>query len=142
MNRSTAMRVLLLCSFAATLLTGCSHDPIVRKEKYFSSGEKYFSVGKYREAMIQYGNAIQIDSRFVRAHAQLAQTLLKLGDNNRAFQELNRTVELDPDNSRARTDLANLLMIVRNPDGSLVPDTMHQVKTQLDWLNKNQSGNP
>ena len=142
MNRSTAIRVLLLCSFVAGLLTGCSHDPNVRKEKYFSSGEKYFSVGKYREAMIQYSNAIQIDSHFVRAHAQLAQTLLKLGDNNRAFQELNRTVELDPNNSRARTDLANLLMTVRNPDGSLVPDTMQQAKTQLDWLNKNQSGNP
>lgn len=137
MNRSTAVRVLLLCSVLAPFFTGCSRDPNVRKQKYFSSGENYFALGKYREAMIQYANAIQIDPRFVRAHAKLAQALLKLGDNNRAFQELNRTVELDPDNAVARTDLANLLITVRSPEGSLVPEIMQQAKVQLDWLSKN-----
>lgn len=137
MNRSTAVRVLLLCSVLAPFLTGCSRDPNVRKQKYFSSGENYFALGKYREAMIQYANAIQIDPRFVRAHAKLAQALLKLGDNNRAFQELNRTVELDPDNAVARTDLANLLITVRSPEGSLVPEIMQQAKVQLDWLSTN-----
>lgn len=138
MNRPAAVRVLLFCAFLSGFLTACSRDPNVRKQRYFNSGENYFSRGKYREAMIQYANAIQIDPRFVNAHAKLAQALLKLGDNNRAFQELNRTVELDPDNSRARTDLANVLMAVRNPDGSLVPDAMRQAKMQLDWLSKNQ----
>ena len=39
---------------------------------------------------------------------------------NRAFQELTRTVELAPDNYRAHTDLANLLVPSRNPDGTPV----------------------
>lgn len=142
MNRSAAICFLLLCYCLTAFLTACSRDPNVRKQKYFSSGEKYFFAGKYHEALIQYANAIQIDPRFAPAHAKLAQSLLKLGDNNRAFQELNRTVELDPDNSRARTDLANLLMTVRNPDGSLVPDIMQQAKAQIDWLDKNQPNNP
>src|SRR5437660_1599008 len=64
--------------------------------------------------IFQYSNAIQIDSRFAQAHYQLSQTYLKLGDTNRAFQELDRTVELAPDNYRARTDLSNLLVTVRN----------------------------
>ena len=44
-----------------------------------------------------------------------------MGDTRRAFPELSRTVELAPDNYRAHTDLANLLVTVRNPDGSPRP---------------------
>ena len=114
----------------------------MRKQKYLDSGEKYFAEGKYREAAIQYSNAIQIDSRFAQAHYELSQTYLKLGDSNRAFQELNRTVDLAPDNYRAHTDLANLLDTARNPDGSPVQDTLKQAKTHLDILREKQPNNP
>ena len=124
------------------MFTGCSRDPNVRKQKYLDSGEKYAAEGKYREASIQYLNAIQIDSRFAQAHYDLSQAYLKLGDTNRAFQELNRTVELAPDNYRAHTDLANLLVTVRNPDGTPVQDTLKQAKTHLDILREKQPNNP
>jgi len=134
MNRSVAVRLLLACSVLAATFTGCSRDPNVRKQKYFASGEKYFAEGKYREAEIQYRNAIQVDPRFVQAHYQLGQSYLKLRDSTRAFQELNRSVELAPDNYRAHTDLANLLVTVRNPDGTPVQDILKQAKTHLDIL--------
>ena len=134
MSRSVSVRLLLACALMAVTFTGCSRDPNVRKQKYFDSGEKYFAAGKYREAAIQYSNAIQIDSRFAQAHSQLAQAYLKLGDTNRAFQELNRSVELDPTNYRAHTDMANLLVTVRNPDGSPMPEYLKQAKTHLDIL--------
>lgn len=142
MSRSVAVRLLLGCSLLASLLTGCSRDPNVRKQKYFDSGGKYYADGKYREAIIQYSNAVQIDSRFAAAHYQLAQAYLKTGDSNRAFQELTRTVELAPDNYRARTDLANLLVTVRNPDGTPVLDALKQAKTHLDVLRDKAPNNP
>jgi len=143
MSRSVSFRLLLSCSLlVAATFTGCSHDPNVRKQKYFESGEKYFAEGKYREAEIQYRNAIQLDSRFAQAHYQLSQAYLKLRDTNRAFQELNRSVDLAPDNYRAHTDLANLLVTVRNPDGSPVPDTLKQAKVHLDILKDKQPKNP
>jgi tetratricopeptide (TPR) repeat protein len=142
MSRSVSVRLLLACSLLLVAFTGCSRDPNVRKQKYFESGEKYFAEGKYREAEIQYRNAIQVDSRFAQAHYQLSQAYLKLGDSNRAFQELNRTVELAPDNYRAHTDLANLLVTVRNPDGSTVPDTLKQAKVHLDILRDKQPNSP
>lgn len=137
MSRSAVVRLLAVCC-PLIVLAGCTRDPNVRKQKYFDSGEKYFAEGKYREAAIQYSNAIQIDSRYAQAHYQLSQVYLKTGDQNRAFQELSRTVELAPDNYRARTDLANLLVTVRNPDGSPVQDALHQAKTHLDYLRQNQ----
>ncbi len=142
MSRSVSVRLLLACSLLLVAFTGCSRDPNVRKQKYFESGEKYFAEGKYREAEIQYRNAIQVDSRFAQAHYQLSQAYLKLGDSNRAFQELNRAVELAPDNYRAHTDLANLLVTVRNPDGSTVPDTLKQAKVHLDILRDKQPNSP
>jgi cellulose synthase operon protein C len=144
MSRSPAFRVLLPCTLIAILFTfaACTRDPNVRKQKYFDSGEKYYADGKYREAAIQYSNAIQIDARFSQAHYQLGQSYLKLGDSNRAFQELSRTVELDPDNYRARIDIANLLVTVRNPDGSANQDALKQAKTNLDVLKDKQPNNP
>ena len=142
MSRSVGLRLLLCCCVLSLPLTGCSRDPNVRKQKYFASGEKYFAEAKYREAAIQYANAVQIDPRFAQAHSQLAQTYLKLGDSSRAFQELNRAVELAPDNYRAHTDLANLLVSVRNPDGSPVSDTLKQAKGHLDLLTQEQPNNP
>ena len=142
MSRSIALRLLLLCCVIAALFTGCSRDPNVRKQKYFDSGEKYFAESKYREAVIQYLNAVQIDPRFAQAHYQLSQAYLKLGDKNHAFQELNRTVELAPDNYHAQADLADLLSGVRNPDGSVVQDALKQAKTHLDLLREKQPNTP
>ncbi len=142
MSRWLNVRLLFTCFLLAALFTGCTRDPNVRKQKYFDSGEKYFAEGKYREAAIQYSNAVQIDSRFAQAHYKLSQAYLKLGDSNRAFQELTRTVELAPDTYRAHTDLANLLVTVRNPDGSPVQDSLKQAKTHLDLLREKQPNNP
>jgi cellulose synthase operon protein C len=126
----------------AALLTSCTRDPNLRKQKYFDSGERYFAEGKYHEAAIQYSNATQIDPRFVQAHYALSRTYLKLGDSTRAFQELSRTVELSPDNYTAHTDLANLLVTFRNPDGSPNSDAFSQAKLHLDILRDKQPNAP
>ncbi|HEX8813236.1 MAG TPA: tetratricopeptide repeat protein, partial [Terracidiphilus sp.] len=134
MRRSASIHFLLACSLLAATFTGCSRDPNVRKQKYFESGDKYFAEGKYREAEIQYRNALQLDSRFAQAHYQLGETYLKMGDSNRAYLELNQAVQYDPANYGALTDLANLLVTVRNPDGTPVQDTLAQAKAHLDIL--------
>src|ERR1700677_294418 len=127
MSRSGfALLPIIIVLAIASLLTGCSRDPNVRKQKYLESGDRYFAKGKYREAAIQYSNALQVDPRFAAAHYQLGETYLKLSDSQRAFQELSRTVDLAPDNYHAHVDLANLLITARNPDGSVNEEYMKQ----------------
>jgi tetratricopeptide (TPR) repeat protein len=142
MSRSGVVRLSVIVFAIASLLTGCSHDPNVRKQKYLESGDRYFAKGKYREAAIQYANALQVDTRFAAAHYQLGETYLKLGDSQRAFQELSRSVDLAPDNYRAHIDLANLLVTARNPDGSANEEYMKQAKIHLDLLSEKQPQNP
>ena len=91
-------------------LTGCSRDPNVHKQKYLESGQRYFDRGQYREAEIQFQNAIQVDSHFTEAHYQLAQTALKLEQWQIASQELVTTIQLNPEKYEAHIDLTNLLL--------------------------------
>src|SRR5579885_956143 len=88
----------------------CSRDPNVKKQKYFESGNRYFEKGKYREAAIQYSNAIQVDPKFGSAHYKLAQSYLHMQAWANAYRELRRTVDLDPGNGKAQLDLGSMLL--------------------------------
>ena len=142
MRRSVPMPLLLSCTLFAAFLTGCTLDKNVRKQKYYESGEKYFSEGKFAEAAIQYSNAVLVDSNFAQAHSQLGEVYLKLGDRNRAYQELSKAVGNGREDYRAYIDLANLLIAVRNPDGSPDKTSFSLAKTYLDRLRENQPKNP
>jgi cellulose synthase operon protein C len=133
MIRTRALRLLVLCSLIAVLFTGCSRDPNVRKQKYFESGERYFNKGKFREAAIQYANAVQVDPRYGDAHYQLGKTYLSLHDWNRAYLELSRAVELVPDNYPAHVDIANLLITFRQ---------LKDAQPHLDILRDKQPNDP
>src|ERR1700687_509258 len=133
MRRSSISRLVLALGLIATVFVGCSRDPNVRKQKYFESGQRYFEKGQYREAAIQYKNAVQIDSTYGKAHYGLAQALLKLQQWTPAYQELARTLELQPDNYQARIDLANLLIAGRD---------FKQAQEQTDQLLQKQPNNP
>jgi cellulose synthase operon protein C len=126
-----SFRLLVLLCLA--LLAACSRDPNVRKQKYFESGQRYFEKGKYREAAIQFGNAVQVDPHYAQAHYQLAQTYLRLQDWSRAYQELTRTIDVDPKNTRAHLDIANLLIA-----GRQFPDALHH----LDVVQGIEPANP
>ncbi len=102
---------------AASLgLSGCKHDPNKQKQKYLESGKRYESDGKLREAVIQFSNALKVDKNFAPAHYELAKTYIQLGSIVAAYQELQRTVTLNPANLQARLDLGNMLLAGGVPD--------------------------
>ena len=95
---------------ALALLSGCHRDPDVAKQKYLDSGKHYSAQGKWREAAIQFQNAIKIDRNFPEAHFEMAQVYLHMGQFRQAYAELQKTVDLDPTNFTARIAMANLLL--------------------------------
>src|SRR5580698_5478263 len=108
MIRTASRFTVLIC--VPLFFIGCSRDPNVRKQKYLESGERYFAKAQFTAASIQFRNALQVDPQFAAAHYQLARTYLKVREWDNAFQELQRTIELEPQNFPARLDLANLLL--------------------------------
>ena len=127
-------RLSLILALIACSLVACTRDPNVRKQKYFESGQRYFERGKYQEAAIQFNNAIQTDPRFAQAHYQLALTYSRLHQWSRAFQELSRVLELQPNNYKAHIDIANLL---------IANQEFKQAKEQhLDLVTEQDPNNP
>jgi tetratricopeptide (TPR) repeat protein len=121
-----------VCLLAA-MVTGCSRDPNVRKQKYLESGQRYYDKGRYREAEIQFENAIQIDDRFTDAHYKMALTEMKLQQWARAYQELSTTIQLQPDQYAAHLDLANLLILGHR---------FSEAKEHLDLVAPKEPSNP
>lgn len=133
MRFSSSRHLILTLALIATLLSACSRDPNVRKQKYFQSGQRYFEKGKYREAAIEFTNAVKIDPGYADAHLQLAESYLQLQQGGRAYQEFTRTVELQPENYRARIEMANLLIISHN---------LQQAQEQTDLLLQKRPNDP
>lgn len=103
-------------SLALVLTAGCSRDPNVRKQKYLQSGKRYEESGKYKEASIQFLNALKVDKNFADAHYELAKTYLKMGNGMPAYAQLMQTVDLAPANLPARIDLGNIYLAGGKPD--------------------------
>ncbi len=108
------LKTVLICLCFGTLLTECSRDPNVRKQKYFESGNRYFEKAKYAEAVVEYSSAIQIDPNFAVAHFKLGESYLKEQRFPEAYRELRRTIELDPHNASAAFDLGLLMIAGRS----------------------------
>jgi len=101
MLRRLASLVLLLAMAA----TGCVQDPNSRKNGYLDEGIRYYRAGKYNEAVIALKNALQIDPRFVAARHLMGRTYKAKSWNADAIRELQRALELQPDDVSIRVDL-------------------------------------
>jgi tetratricopeptide (TPR) repeat protein len=115
MNCTRYISVIFILA-AVTLLPGCHIDQNVRKQRYLESGKRFSDQGRYREAAIQYLNALKVDKNDANAHYLLAETYEHLGQTGEARRELARTVELQPANYMARIDLGILMFAVGMTD--------------------------
>src|SRR5208282_3420675 len=104
-----------------------------RKLSFLAQGDRAFKQNKYAEAVIDYGRAVQIDPQFVEAHHKLAQCYLKEQVWTGAYQELMRTVALEPENWAAQLDLGNLL---------LKGEKVHEAKDRALLILQNNPNNP
>src|SRR3984893_15392329 len=91
-----------------TLMWSCHRDPASRIQKAMERGDRESNQGKCPEAIIYYGQALQVDSHYAPAHDKLAQCELKMGSYASAFREFARTIELEPQNWAAQLELAQL----------------------------------
>jgi tetratricopeptide (TPR) repeat protein len=90
------MRSIRLVAVILAVLVGftsCSRDPAVVKKRYLESGNKYFDKGRYKEASIQYRNALKRDPKYGAAYYKLALVSIRLKDVNGAVSSLRRAVE-------------------------------------------------
>ena len=100
---------LLFLALLILLMAGCSKNP----QKYIANGKQYFDQGKYREAIIEFRNAIKADPNLSEAHYNLALGQIVTGQFADAYQTLLKAVQLNSDNTEAQLYLGNLLLLER-----------------------------
>src|SRR5579883_2207888 len=99
----TLIALSVLC-LSIVISAGCNRNP----QKFLAKGDQSFGQGKYSEALIYYGRALQLDPRLAEGHYKLAMTQIKLKSLAAAYNELQRTVELQPENWKAQLTLGQL----------------------------------
>jgi tetratricopeptide (TPR) repeat protein len=117
---------MLVVSLALVFTVGCHRDPNVRKQKYLESGKRYEASGKYKEATIQFSNAIKLDKSFAPAYYELAKTYLKMDSLQPAYGALLKTIDLDPQNVDAHITLGNIYLA-----GHAIPKAEAQARDVL-----------
>lgn len=96
--------------FLTLTLTGCTTDPVAKRQKFIAKGDQEVAKGKLPEAIIFYSNAIQVDKSSAEAHFKLAKCYIKQKSWGNARQELEKAVENQPGNEEAQLELGRLLL--------------------------------
>ena len=111
----------------ALTLVSCHRDPNVAKKQYLESGNKYYDHGRYKNAAIQYQNAIKSDRKFGPAYYKLGLVYMKLKQPGNAIHYYRRAVELLADNQayqeeykEAMVQLAQLDLVYLAKDKSIL----------------------
>jgi tetratricopeptide (TPR) repeat protein len=116
-------------------LAGCSRDPKIVKLRYFESGNKYFEKGRYKEASIQYRNALKKDQKYGAAHYKLALTNLKIQDLGGAVGAFRRALDTLPEDSPDRIDsmvkVSEIYLAVGKSDKGLLADVDGFIKVLM-----------
>lgn len=113
-QRSGARRGLLpflLATLALLLVATACSDPEKTKLEHLNRGEAYLKEKKYQEASLEFRNAVQIDDRSAQAHWGLARAYEGSGQFAQAVDEMQRTIQLDPNNFDARVRLGNYYIV-------------------------------
>ncbi|HTS62598.1 MAG TPA: tetratricopeptide repeat protein [Candidatus Acidoferrales bacterium] len=133
------MRTIRLLAVVLAVLLGlvsCSRDPNVVKKHYYESGNKYFDKGRYKEASIQYRNALKQDPKYGPAHYKLGLTFLKVPDIGGAVNSFRRALDTLPQDSPDRWDTMVRLSEIYLQLGRGEKPYMDQVKDFTDAMLK------
>jgi tetratricopeptide (TPR) repeat protein len=125
-------KVTMACWIVVAIFSGsCDRSPEAKLAKHIKRGDGYVKEEKFREAVIEYRNAVKAAPKNSTAHWKLAKTSLEARDIRTAFAELQKTVELDPDNFEALGKLGEIyVMAGKKEEAAQIADKL--VKTRPD----------
>ena len=106
---------LVACVVACAIGAGCSSDPQAASRKYLESGNRYFDKKQYKEAILEYRNALQKDPRSGPAHLKLAESYARIKDFGNAGGEYIRAADALPDDTAVQLQAGTWLLAMGKP---------------------------
>jgi len=109
---------LVLMALLLAVTCGCTRSPEAKKARYLERGDRYFKQEQYREAMIEYRNALRIDGSNAQAIRQLGLAYYQLGQMAQSFRFLLKAQEIEPDNTDIALKLATIYLLAEKPENA------------------------
>jgi len=97
----------------AIMVAGCNRSPAEREARHIQRGDQYYSQQRYREAILEYRNALRIDNANAHAIQRLGLAYYQLGELAPSFPFLLKTKELVPDDMETRMKLGTMYLAGR-----------------------------
>ena len=111
------MKRSLFCVVAAmVVIAACSSDPKIQAERFVAAGDSYVGQHKYKEAILEYRNAITAQPSRADVHYKLARAYMETGDAVKAYGSFSQAADLDPSNVDAQLQSGELLLMAGQYD--------------------------
>src|SRR5512140_572409 len=119
-------KIMMACWVVAAVFFGsCDRSPEATLAKHVKRGDEYVKEEKFKEAAIEYRNAAKAVPKDPAAHWKLAKASLEAKDIRTAFAELQKTVELDPNNFEALGKLGEIyVMAGKKEEATQIADNL------------------
>lgn len=130
MHRALKAATMVLVVLLA--LGSCARSPEAKKARYLERGDRYFKTEKFREAVLEYRNALRIESNNAHASRQLGLAYYQLGELAQAYRYLLKAQEQEPGNPEIRVKLAQLYLV-----GGRAVDARNEAQQILEKEPKN-----
>ena len=98
---------------AAAAAVACSKSPEVAKRQHLERADAYLAEKKYKEAVVELRNVIQLDPSDGHARLKLARTYRALEEWPMVYREQVRAADLLPDDLDAQLEAAEILLLAK-----------------------------
>ncbi|HLM03022.1 MAG TPA: tetratricopeptide repeat protein, partial [Pyrinomonadaceae bacterium] len=130
----TGLPVVLLSLFVGlNLLFSSACTSEAAKQKHIARGEEFLQKRKFRQAVMEFRAAADIDKKSAEAHYGLARAHENLGEVYEAIQELQEVAQLAPENLDAKARLGNYFLLIAPPQ----TDEAQKIIDQIFSVNPN-----
>ncbi len=126
-SKSSSASLALLCALLVGLLltfAGCS-NPAKAKAEHLSRGEAFLKDKKFQEAALEFRNVVQLDDALGDGHWGLARAYEGLERFQESIQEMQRAIDLDPNNLDARIRLGNYYLVSDKKTPEMIENAEH-----------------
>jgi tetratricopeptide (TPR) repeat protein len=94
----------------ALVVSGCRQDPVAKAAEFVASADRYVQNRQYKEAILEYRNALEHQPDSASIHSKLARAYDQSGQAELAFASLARVVTLDETNVEANLRVSQALL--------------------------------
>jgi tetratricopeptide (TPR) repeat protein len=111
---SARHRWMALLAIALMAATGCARSPEAKLARHLERGDRYFAKTQYRDAILEYTNALRIQPANPQAMRQLGLAHFHAGELIQAYSRLIRAREMEPGNLTVRLRLATVFALAED----------------------------